>query len=503
MSIIFSTVASVRINLMSGYRQKSGLLISVFFLLFLLSCQSVDGVEPISTDIDPSLPPTKLNDSTTRVSATPLPQPSNLVTQTRPPMNAVSTIPPSSAEREATTTPPPTKGLGWLFFARYEYYGWFELVAEDSPFGLILDETDEYNKFTSRDLFDGPGQGTYHVFSHYSDQIAYWTATSPEELWVSDATYQEPQKVLTDSEKRYTPESGNLLSVDEYLEIAWSPDDLHLFIFNRLEPKLSQIYNLETGVLEDWYWYCDSLILSSQSDRLATLCHRFDGVSKSKEAYAVLEWGGEIWFSNTLPGDVFLEPTTDGTVFWQWSADGELVAYFDPSDRNGHFFITDALGNIRRLLPGSSLYKDSEIEGYQQYEFLNSETPFLWARDKNLILVNGFGSPDEPCPPLVSEEFDPPQAFVWPCWQAVDINTGNIIWSETRLAESLSLQDQGVIVSMSIGDVAVEPNGRAIAVYTTYMHPRIVVIDLETSQATTVLMFDRIRNIHWGSNLNN
>lgn len=389
--------------------------------------------------------------------------------------------------------------MGRLVFARYEYYGWFDLVAEDRPQGFTFEPTDEYHKFTSRELVNGPGRGTYHVFSHYSDRVAFWTDAGT--LWVSDIAYRKPEQILLDQSQKHVPEERNLTPWGD-INLIWSPDDQNLFVYN-LDPTLGFIYHVETGQLEEWYWQCDSLIISTQSGRLATLCSKIIGVAAEEETYAVLEWGGEIWFSDTLPGELFLEPLSDGTAFWQWSANGQQVAYFDPNDPGDHLFIADIQGNTRKLLSGISPFQDSEIAGYQQYEFLSAETPFLWSRDGSLLLVDGLGQADSPCPPLISEEADPPLVLTWDCWQAVDVNTGQVIWSEVSLLGNLSLDNGGEPVQISVDALTVAPIGRFVAVRGTITsYPVIVIVDLHTSQVTTISQFDRFKRIYWGGRIN-
>jgi hypothetical protein len=429
----------------------------------------------------------------------------SLLTMTPTPTEvAVSSTTVVATKTPVSITPTPAEpdkvvDMGRLVFARYEYYGWFDLVAIENSEGLVFDETNEYHRYTSPELIQGPGQSTYHVFSHYSDHVAFWKITSPGELWITDVSYQNPQLLLIDFDEVYVPSEGNLMSEDEYLKIIWSPDDLYLFFYSLQEPDLSQIYHRNMDKLEPWYWSCDTVILSSRSGKLATLCRQLKNVSVIVAKYAVLEWGGEIWFSDALPGDLFLEPLPDGTAFWQWSANGQWIAYFDPNDQEGHLFIADAEGNIRKLLPGISPFRVSEIEGYQQYQFLGNDSPFRWAREAPILLVNGFGQPEQPCPPLVSEEFGPRQTFAWHCWQAVNVSTGEIIWHEANLAENLSLNTESEeLLSMGINHIVISPDGRAIAALTSYDMPRIVVVDLQTGQPTVVSRFDRFRQIYWG-----
>lgn len=390
--------------------------------------------------------------------------------------------------------------MGRLFFYRYHDYGWFEILDSTQQSVFV---NDEYGKISSPELYDGPGQSTYLTFSRYSDQIAYWVKDSPGELWISDVAYLNPQKVFIDTEGSYVPEFEN---PQGEIKIVWSSDDLHLFLYDLHQPELSRIFHLETNKSEVWHWKCESIFLSSKSGRLATLCPRIASAAAEEKAYAILEWGGEIWFSDQFPGEPFLSPLSDGTALWQWSSDGELLAYYDPNDVEGNVIIADKHGNTRKILPGSSLYRDSEAEGYKQYEsldVLDVDSPFIWAKDTPILLVNGFGQSDEPCPPFVTA-WDPDLYYaIWPCWQAVDVKSGSVIWTETSLAKNLSLaENESDPVNMAINGLVVEPGGKAIVVQSFYPEPRLVLINLQTSEATVISRFDTFNHLYWAEPMN-
>jgi hypothetical protein len=484
---------------MKSYRLLQFLTFTGVCFSALTNCQPANEPTPItstenSTAIFPMEPikATRTPSSQATLQSTASPTPNQ--TETSPTNAALLTRQPIEPGISLT---PAREDMGRIFFHRYQDYGWFDVLATNTSQGLVFDDGDEDATFASP---EGPGQSEYIAFSHYSDRVAYWIEGALGELWISDVAYQNPQRILVDSQRSYVPE---FVDPRGEIKIEWSPDDLHLFLYDLHQPELSRIFHLETNESEAWHWNCDSIILSSKSGRLATLCPRIASAASEVKEFAILEWGGEIWFSGEYPGEPFLSPLSDGTALWQWSSDGELLAYFDPNDVEGNVFIADKQGNTRKLLPGSSLYRDSEAEGFRQYEsldVLDVDSPFIWAKDASILLVNGFGQPDEPCPPFVTT-YDPDLFYaIWPCWQAVDVNTGNIIWIETSLAKNLSLaESERDPVNMAINGLAVEPGGRAIVVQSFYPEPRLVVVNLQTSEAMTISRFDSFNHIYWAA----
>ncbi len=488
-------------------RSLQFLVVVIIGFFVLISCQSID--VPIQTVIENStvtlatqpsnIPATVSQNETISAFSSTISSPT--LTET---LIQETPLPPIPAVEIAVSLPHTQVNLGQLYFYGYPDYGWFELIANNTLQGLTFDNSTEYQKQSSSELLDGPGQSKYLEFSHYSNQIAFWGEASQAGLWISDLSYQNPQQLLMDSVGIYVPENTN---PQEEIRIIWSSDDLHIFLYHRHQPELSRVYHLTTNQSEEWYWNCDSIVFSSMSGRLATLCPQIANIPSRQKMYAILEWGGEIWFSDTLPGEIFLTPLFDDTALWQWSSNGELLAYFDPKDTDDHLFIADAQGNIQKFLPGSSLFKDSEGEGHQpQYdiEISPDESPFVWAQDASVLLVNGFGQPDYPCPPFVTP-FNPNVFYVsWPCWQALNVNTGSIIWTEASLAKSLSLTESGDDpVNMGISEVTFAPDGRVIGIHSFYPEPRIMVVNLQTSQAITVFRFDSFSHIYWAKSTEN
>ena len=52
---------------------------------------------------------------------------------------------------------------------------------------------------------------------------------------------------------------------------------------------------------------------------------------------------------------------------------------------------------------------------------------------------------------------------------------------------------------MAINGLDVEPRGRAIVVQNFYPEPRLAVINLQSSEATTISRFDAFDDIYWAA----
>lgn len=378
--------------------------------------------------------------------------------------------------------------MGWLFAKGIQWYGWYELVAQDSQDGLLFDSQDGYHQYSSHELFDAVAETFLFEFSHYSNQIAFVPLPNSNELWLSDVTYQRPKKLLS------VDPSGDGSNPLWGLRIVWSPDDRYLFLYHEAQLELNLIYNLSTEKLEPWYWQCDSIILSPQSGRLAPLCPRIPGIATEQAAYAIVEWGGEIWFTDEELGEPFLQPTPEELAFWEWSLNGEWLAYFEPNDPAGYLFIADAFGNVRQFFPGISVF--NEPEGQKIRYFPSANNVFAWARNAPILLVEGYGQPEQPCPPYFTP-FHDDDVPIWPCWQAINIDTGEIVWSQASLVENLILAGEEDTTGVAIRDIAIAPNGRALAFHILDPY-RNIIVDLQTARVTNLsFVYIPIEQLYW------
>ena len=457
---------------------------SRIFVLFLVStlwvsCRTVN--EQMATNSPVTVTTTSLPIATETVESIPtaaaIPSPS--------PSSSATALPELLPTETSAPTLTPTPGfsteldMGWLFFHVFVSWGWYELTARDTPDGLIFDEQDGYHEYVSREFIEMVGDTRIHQLSHYSNQMVFVPLSRPDEFWLSDITYREPKLLLSGGFER----------------VVWSPDDLHLFLYDNAIPEESLAYDVITGTVTEWVWECDSIILSPQTGRLATLCPRMADVFTEQKAYAVLEWGGEIWFADTLPVEPFLQPTADGLALWEWSFNGEWLAFFDPDAPEGHLWLADAFGNRHSLFPGMSVFNEPEP---QDLTYLPPrERIFVWARSAPVLLVKGYGQTENPCPPYFTSFHPDIDVPIWPCWQAVNIVTGEIIWNEGSLPPNLPPLGQEIPPRMDIDSstMTVSPNARAAAMHLFNPH-RIIIVDLQTGRVTDVA-WNPAKNLYW------
>jgi len=461
----------------------------IFLTCFLLvSCQIVnDGSQsPTEQSVSVFEPPTIVTET-----ARPAP---SLMASIVPTSHVPTNSPTITPQMTAAPIPSAILDKGALFFAGIGQYGWFELKAQETLQELVFDDSNSYHEHSTQELIAGPGQSAHIQFSHYSDQVAFAKLTSPGEFWLSDVTYRQSENIFVDTEQKFS----DPVSTWGSLRIAWAPDDLHVFLYHLTKPELSLVYDLKTSQLDNWYWSCNSVVLSPQSGRLATLCPKMFGITEAQtqKAYAILEWGGAIWFTDELIREPFLQPTSDGTFLWQWSSDGQSLAYFDPEDIYGHLLISDSQGNTTQLLPGISVFKEPE---QQEIRYLPpiGET-FIWARNAPILLVRGYSPDGELCPPFVTP-YDPGLFILsWPCWQMVDIDSGKVVWSEKNIIESLfALEGGEPLIRVSMGDIAISPDGRLVA-FRIFDPHRLILADSITAQLV-IIAYNAIDRLYWTS----
>lgn len=458
---------------MKQYKMLISVIVFALNLLLVTGCVSSQSVTP-----DNQIYPTMVIDLSSS------PDPEDLPVNVTPLATILETF---------AITPTPTQvnylDFGRLVFARYGYYGWFDLMVSLPSQGYKL-LNDPYQPYSMNQTNLSPRVGDIFSFSHYSDQVAYWAFANPAEVWVSSITAETIQQVVIDP-NGIMPKYDQL--VQGSLKLSWSPDDLYLFIRHK-QIGLNYIYNMETGVLQEWLWECNGLILSEHSSNVATWCQRFAEIEPTNPLYAVIEWGGEIWYSESIPGRILLEPLPGEVPFLGWSANGQLIAYMSPL--NNHLTIVDLQGNqFQELLPGISLFQNSYLSDYQQYELFNGEQPIIWSREAAVLLVYGFGETEHTCPFLIS--IDTQQQYTQPCWQAINTDTKEVIWSESDLITALYGND-GFNKNTFLSLITISPNGQGVAAQITLEYPTIAVVDLNTGRVLgTLLDFDRFNTLYW------
>jgi hypothetical protein len=209
---------------------------------------------------------------------------------------------------------------------------------------------------------------------------------------------------------------GSLDTRTPYL--FWSPDSLFLFITLESaaalpvmgEPtpdpvvrRTHYLISLESSEVQPWPWDCDRIGLSPRTNEIALWCPAAENL---EESYAVIEWGGDIWFTAAAPTTVlkirapeFQYPT------WAWSGDGKKVVFPDKDQQRPQILI-EASTHSGELI--TRTIGDYGIA----YSGLS------WSADGRYIAFRGQ------C------------ATSAPCLQVISANSGDIIWSSESLGEA-------------------------------------------------------------------
>jgi hypothetical protein len=325
---------------------------------------------------------------------------------------------------QSLETPPPNYGKGVMSWFRRVSYNFIK----NTPYGFdwkILDikDSDEVNGTS-------PSWAGFLGYSHFSDLFAYWIDDEYGQFWISDLLYLEPKLVYTDEQtKSYFNQYGDFDR--EALTFFWLPDDKNLVLDFANEAYHDLLYTIGNNSITEWNYHCDRLAISPASGRIATWCPS----NASSEEFAVFEWGGKVWYSKAAPENELVRLGPDGLPQWGWTADGVRVAFFDPLDETGSLFIANAEGQIDLTLPGMA---------YWLLDYYNTKwdlpSSIGWAKDGSRILVYAKGQQNHPCFLFYNIYLGEDNQEV-PCWQVLDSETGEIIWSLGDLAEQLDELD--------------------------------------------------------------
>ncbi|MBW8011590.1 MAG: hypothetical protein FVQ83_10180 [Chloroflexi bacterium] len=323
-----------------------------------------------------------------------------------------------------------------------------------------------------------PNDAFEFAFSNYADLIAFWTSGQPGELWLSDLANNDPRLVFIDSEM-VCPYDVNY-SPGEMIDMRWTFNDMHLFINVVDDPTLNMIYHLQNDTIEAWPYNCDRVAMSSRSGRLATWCVS----NSSEESFAILEWGGEIWFSEASPLQEIVRLRPDQYQIWAWSSDGEQLAYFDPADPEGYLYIANVDGEIRlQIIPGAAYWTTNILDNRRRLVEPPSP-PIQWSQDNSRLVI--FAHPDQShqCPTLYLPYGEIHERV--PCWQVIDTSTGEVIWT---ISDSIN----GLLSSeMSITEVGpynfefptISPDGQLLVIQGWINRRQLNTIDLQTNEVT-------------------
>jgi hypothetical protein len=326
-------------------------------------------------------------------------------------------------------------------------------------------------------------------FSNFADLIAF---EDFEGIFrISDLMVEHPIQIYSDPE---------LSPMNSTVILTWTPDDQHLLIDPIGAPKPALIFHLQTGEIEEWNYVCDRVAMSERSKKLAVWCVSNQDLSE----FAVLEWGGEIWYAQQPPEQEIFRARekvgrSEDELFRLfnlyrnagWSSDGERIAYYDPQDKTGSLMIIDSVGDIQMRIPGKAYWL---TEFYQERDFFDGH-PIKWSKGNRRILIAAVGDTKKPCPEEVLTLID--RKYVNPgCWQVVDASTGDILW---HLADLVAQESEGRLsLYHTYEDATISSDGAYLTIYSfAAADIKFFIIDIETGE----IIFDpplRLQQSRWG-----
>jgi len=334
----------------------------------------------------------------------------------------------------------------------------------------------------------GPGNAMFLAFSNFLDKIAYWSGL-PGQLWISDPAYLTPKSIFVDSKQQYVVE--HFPNPSGEIALSWTPDDQNLLVSVKADPNRNLIYHFQTDIIDEWPYQCDGIAPSPRSGRFAIWC---SSKKSGQHQYAVLEWGGEIWYSNTAPSNEVVRSVDGLATISGWSSDGEQVAYFEPDDPTGYLTITSTQGLGLKTLPGGAYWLSEK-----QPLFLPPESPIQWSQNGAKLLVYGNGSESSPCPLWENIYEENNVSYHVPCWQVIDTATGKTIWTLSNSAnELISSNTPSDIQSWSFYQASISPDGMFLALASKNAGlDQLSIVDLTTSKV--LWAFDvSVGAMRWG-----
>lgn len=314
-----------------------------------------------------------------------------------------------------TPTSLPKSPDNMLFRLAYGQY--FDVFKEADSQGLFEHEVIEYYSHEMNVSNLEPSNALIASFSHYSNKIAYWVNSSEGgKIFVYDLLSNEQLLIFSDDSGEFSIEQFG----SQELSLIWSQDDLHLIIRNNQNLESSMIYNLTEDSLTSWEWKCDQIAISLRTNKLATWCISLG----SEDMFAVMEWGGEIWISDSAPEHNIVQ--SDALqIIWSFSPDGEYVVFFDPTS-NGNLSLANNLGLLTVLLPNAAWWENDDFIASK----LSAPTfPIQWSVDGKSLLVFANELDDTHCPQWDNISAAVSTIYDIPCWQLINLETGAILWS--------------------------------------------------------------------------
>lgn len=361
---------------------------------------------------------------------------------------------------------------------RLAFGQFFDVIRKDDFREIFNHEEIEYYSQEISDL--GPANAVIASFSNYSNKIAYWdNSNEAGNFFVYDLMSKEGQLIFSEAAGEYLIEQFG----SQELSLIWSPDDLHLIIRDNRTLESSMIYSVNNDKLTPWKWDCDRIAISPKTTRLATWCSAFE----SDDKYAVVEWGGDIWVSDSAPEQQIVK-SNDSQRIWSFSSNGELVAFFDPAN-DGNLSLVNNQGQIETLLLHAAWWENNDTLASK---ISIPEFPIQFSANGKKLLVFANELEDARCPGWENISANISVKFNIPCWHLINLETSAIEWSlGDSFQEEYSLYWQ-------FDTAALSPNGKYVAVtaespgfFVTY------IINIETME--TILLDSGASILKWGN----
>jgi hypothetical protein len=269
-------------------------------------------------------------------------------------------------------------------------------------------------------------------------------------LWLSDLDLENPQLIYTDEDELYSD-----ADYETALNLQWTADDLHLIWYTENDsPNL--IYHLQTQTIELWPWKCDRIALSSRTNKLATWCIS----EQSDSQYSVIEWGGNIWYSDVPPTFELVRQeqiSLTSPPVWAWSSDGNRLAYFNPSSQTGELIIANVQGIVELSFPNVAWWQTEAVAESRIY----LPAPLIrWSRDSSQLLVFAHDLTTNACPQYRDYWSGSDELYDIPCWQVMESQSGTVLWA---WAELVNITSEDGSETWQVWDAAISPSGKHLA----------------------------------------
>jgi hypothetical protein len=245
---------------------------------------------------------------------------------------------------------------------------------------------------------------------------------SPDRRWVAYWQNTTDVSTLTLLDMEDTNSQVAILTLTDRSDwtpyLFWSADSLHLFITlepqrepavldqqtqNSVSKREHHLYSHQTGSIESWDRDCDRIGLSPRTEQVAMWCPSIEG---SEIDYAVIEWGGDIWFTIQPPDTVLKIRDPEFSIpTWHWSEDSQQIIYAN-QDRVSPRVLTLAT------------VKSGEIVTETLGDYGLSYAGLNWSADQRYIAFKGQ------CPTIS------------PCLLVLDLQTIRVIWTSEGLGEA-------------------------------------------------------------------